>query len=147
MTLFEKINADFTSAMKEKKEIDLSILRMLRSALKNKQIEVMHELKEEEGLAVIRTQIKQIKDALMSFESAGRADLIDKSKAELAVLESYLPAEMSDEDLEKTVRAALTEVGISTKADMGKAMGAVMKAVAGQAGGNRVKELLEKILS
>jgi uncharacterized protein len=147
MSTIEKINADFTLAMKEKREAELSTLRMLRSALKNKQIELIRELKEEDVLAVIRTQIKQIKDALMSFESAARADLIDKSKAELVALERYLPAEMSDEDLEKTIRAVLVEIGISSKADAGKAMGAVMKAVAGRAGGNRVKEALEKLLS
>jgi len=146
MSTIETINTDLTSAMKQKKEAELSTLRLLRSALKNKQIDLMRELKEEDVLAVIRTQIKQLKDALLSFETAGRADLIDKTKAELVVLERYLPAEMSDEDLEKTIRTALSEAGISTKADMGKAMGAVMKAVAGLASGNRVKELVEKIL-
>lgn len=146
MSTIEKINADFTSAMKEKKEAELSTLRLLRAALKNKQIELMRELEEEDVLVVIRGQIKQLKDALMSFESAGRIDLADKSKAELVVLERYLPVEMSDEDLEKTIRAALLEVGISSKAETGKAMSAVMKAVAGKAGGNRVREFVEKIL-
>lgn len=147
MTILEQINVDFVSAMKEKKEAELSTLRLLRSALKNKQIDLMRELKEEDILAVIRIQIKQLKDALPSFETAGRADLVDKTKAELIVLERYLPAELSDDDLEKVIRAALIEAEISSKVDMGKAMGAVMKAVAGQAGGNRVKELVEKILN
>lgn len=147
MSTLEQVNADFISAMKEKKEAELSTLRLLRTALKNRQIELMHELKEEEALAVIRTQIKQLKDALLSFETAGRSDLIEKTKNELVVLERYLPAEMSDEDLEKVVRAALTEAGFSATADKGKAMGVAMKAAAGQANGNRVKELVEKILS
>jgi len=146
MSTLEKINADLTAAMKEKKEAVLSTLRLLRSALKNKEIELIRELKEEDVLAVIKTQIKQLKDAIVSFEAAGRNDLAEKNKSELTTLEGYLPAEMSDEDLEKTVRVALSEVGISTKTDMGKAMGAVMKAVAGQANAGRVKEVLERIL-
>ncbi len=146
MSTLEKINADLTAAMKEKKEAVLSTLRLLRSALKNKEIELIRELKEEDVLAVIKTQIKQLKDAIVSFEAAGRNDLVEKNKNELATLEGYLPAEMSDEDLEKTVRAALAESGISAKADMGKAMGTVMKAVAGQANAGRVKEVLEKVL-
>jgi hypothetical protein len=146
MSIIEKINADFISAMKEKREAELSTLRLLRSALKNKQIEVMHELKEEEILAVIKTQIKQIKDSLLSFESAGRTDLVEKTKNEAVILERYLPAELSDEELEKVIRGALAEAGISAKTEMGKAMGAVMKAVAGQASGNRVKETVERLL-
>lgn len=146
MSTLEKINTDLTSAMKEKKEAVLSTLRLLRSALKNKQIELIRELTEEDVLAVIKTQIKQLKDALLSFEEAGRNDLAEKNKAELVTLERYLPAEMNDEDLEKTVRSALSEAGISAKADMGKAMGSAMKAVSGQASGSRVKEVLEKIL-
>ncbi|MFH1089601.1 MAG: GatB/YqeY domain-containing protein [Candidatus Uhrbacteria bacterium] len=146
MSTLEKINADLTAAMKEKKEAVLSTLRLLRSALKNKEIELIRELKEEDVLAVIRTQIKQLKDALASFEAAGRNDLVEKNKNELVTLEGYLPAEMPDEDLEKTVRDALLEAGISAKADTGKAMGAVMTAVAGRANAGRVKEVLEKVL-
>jgi len=146
MSTLEKINADLTAAMKEKKEAVLSTLRLLRSALKNKEIELIRELKEEDVLAVIKTQIKQLKDAIVSFEAAGRNDLVEKNKNELATLGGYLPAEMSDEDLEKTVRAALAEAEISAKTDMGKAMGAVMKAVAGRANAGRVKEVLEKVL-
>ena len=146
MSTLETINADLISAMKAKKEAELSTLRLLRSALKNKQIELIRELTEEDVLAVIKTQIKQLKDALLSFETAGRNDLVEKNKNEIVTLERYLPAEMSDEDLEKVIRAALVEAGISLKVDMGKAMGAVMKAVAGQASGSRVKELTDKIL-
>lgn len=146
MSIIEKININFISAMKERRETELSILRMLRAALKNKQIELMRELKEEDVLAVLRTQIKQLKDVLPSFETAGRTDLADKTKAELVILEGYLPAEMTDEELEKTVREVLSGAGIASKAESGKAIGAVMKAVAGRASGNRVKEWVEKIL-
>lgn len=93
MSPIEKINADFISAMKERRQAELSTLRLLRAALKNKQIELMRELKEEDVVAVIRKQIKQLKDTLPLFETAGRSDLVDKSKAELVVLEGYLPVE------------------------------------------------------
>lgn len=92
--ILEKLNADFISAMKEKKEAELSTLRLLRSALKNKQIELMHELSEEEAAAVVRKQVKQLRDVLPSFEGAGRADLVDKTKFELSVLEKFLPVEI-----------------------------------------------------
>ncbi len=146
MSILDQINQDFISAMKEKRELELSILRMLRAALKNKQIELIRELKEEDILAVIKTQIKQLRDALVTFESAGRDDLITQTKSELIILEKYLPAELSDEVLEKTLREAMVTAEFSSKADTGKAMGAAMKAVAGQASGGRVKEWLEKIL-
>lgn len=147
MNIIESINADFISAMKEKHESELSTLRLLRAALKNKQIELMYEPKEEEIVAVVRTQIKQLKDALPSFESAGREDLVGKTKNELTVLEKYLPAEISDEELKKIIQESLATAGISSSAEIGKAMGTVMKAVAGRAGGSRVKESLEQILS
>ena len=146
MSVIENINSDFITAMKEKKEVELSTLRLLRTALKNKQIDLMRELTEEDVLAVIRSQIKQSKDSIESFESANRNDLADKVKGELIFLERYLPAEMSDEDLEKTVREALALAGISAKVDMGRAMGAVMKAVAGKANGARVKAAVEHAL-
>jgi uncharacterized protein YqeY len=144
--IIEKINADFVLAMKERREAELSTLRLLRAALKNKQIELMHELKDDDALAVIRTQIKQLKDALLSFESAGRTELVDKTKNELVILERYLPAEISDEILEKIIRETLAATGIISRAEMGKAMGAIMKAVAGQASGGRVKETVERVL-
>lgn len=94
MSIMEKIDTDFTSAMKERRGAELSTLRLLRAALKNKQIELMRELEEEEALAVLRKQVKQLKDVLPSFETAGRLDLVDKTKAELTVLEQYLPKEI-----------------------------------------------------
>ncbi|MFH1252811.1 MAG: GatB/YqeY domain-containing protein [Candidatus Uhrbacteria bacterium] len=146
MNILETINQDFVLAMKEKREAELSTLRLLRAALKNKQIELMHELKEEDILAMIRTQIKQLKDALLSFETANRSDLVEKTKNELLVLEKYLPAEISDEELNKIVQEILTTNGVVAKTEAGKAMGAVMKTVAGRANGARVKETVERLL-
>lgn len=91
--ILEQLNTDFILAMKGKKEAELSTLRLLRAALKNKQIELMRELSEEEAVAVVRKQIKQLRDVLPSFESAGRVDLAEKTKFELSVLEKYFQTE------------------------------------------------------
>lgn len=145
MTLIETINKDFTAAMKERREAELSTLRMLRAALKNRQIELMHELTEDEAMAVVKSQIKQLKDAMESFGT--REDLRVKTEAELAVLEKYLPAQLSDAELDGIVKEAVAGSGAQSKADMGRAMGAAMKAVVGRADGNRVKAVVEKLLA
>jgi uncharacterized protein YqeY len=147
MTLIERINQDFTASMKAKDAVTLSTLRMLKSALKNKQIDLMHELSEEEALAVVKTQIKQLRDSITDFEKAGRADLAEPAKGEASMLEKYLPAQMDDATLSARVKDALAAAGISAKADTGRAMGVAMKAVAGQADGGRVKAVVESLLA
>jgi len=144
--LQQKISDDIKTAMKAKDSAKLSTLRLLKTAMKNKEIELIHELSEDEALAVIKSQMKQLKDSVESYEDAGRDEMAESGKAELVILEAYLPAQMSDEDLEAIVKSALEESGATSKADMGKAMGAAMKAVAGQADGNRVKEIVAKLL-
>ena len=147
MSLLQKINDDAKEAMKAKESATLSTLRMLKAALKNKQIELMHELQEEEIVAVLRSQIKQLKDSLESFVQGKREDLATVAKQELTVLEKYLPAEMDETIMQKTIKDALTAASLTTKADMGKAMGVAMKAVAGKANGARVKVVVEAILT
>src|SRR3989344_4588545 len=142
MSLLQKINDDAKEAMKAKESATLSTLRMLKAALKNKQIELMHELQEEEIVAVLRSQIKQLKDSLESFVQGKREDLATVAKQELTVLEKYLPAEMDETIMQKTIKDALTAASLTTKADMGKAMG-----VAGKANGARVKVVVEAILT
>lgn len=147
MSLFERINTDFIAAMKQRKEQELSTLRLLRTALKNRQIELMRELTEADAHAVIKTQMKQLKEGLESFEQAGRSEMASAARKELVILERYLPAQMSDEELTKIVKEAVAASGASSPSDTGKAMGTVMKAVAGRADGNRVRELVSKILA
>ncbi len=146
MTIAERVAQEFLAAMKAKDATSLSTIRMLKSALKNKQIDLMRELTEEEAQAVIKSQIKQLKDSVTDFEKAGRADLADPAKVEAAFLERYLPAQMEDAILETTVQEALQAAGMSSKADQGRAMGVAMKAVAGLADAGRVKAVVEKIL-
>jgi uncharacterized protein YqeY len=106
----------------------------------------MRPLTDAEVSDVIKSQAKQLKEAIDQFEAGGRADLAEGNKLELEVLKKYMPAELSDADLEMVVREAVLQSGAASKADMGKAMGFVMKAVAGRADGTRVKGLVEKLL-
>lgn len=146
MSLLEQIGNDMKEAMKAKQEATLSTLRMLKSALKNKQIDLMRDLTEEEVVDMIKSQVKQLKDAIEQFNAGGRSDLAEGNLKELEVLKGYLPAELPDAELEAVVTEAIAQSGAVSKADMGKAMGFVMKAVAGRADGGRVKSLVEKIL-
>lgn len=144
MTLLERIDRDFVEAMKAKEEVRLSTLRMVRAALKNRQIDTGHALTDLEAVAVIKAMIKQYQDALGDFERGGRDDLIEKQRREIDVLMSYLPPELPEEELVAIVRQAVQS---SNASDFGKAMGVAMKAVDGRADGGRVREIVQKILA
>lgn len=146
MTLQERIQEDMKEAMKRKEDARLSTLRMLKAALKNKQIELLHELSEEEVQKVVKAQIKQLSDAMVLYAQGGRQEAVVSAQKEIELLETYLPAQMSDEELEVKVRQALHEAGMTSKEQMGKAMGVAMKAVSGQADGSRVRPIVEKWL-
>ncbi len=143
MTLVQTVDTDFKEAMKAKEEVRLSTLRMLRSALKNKQIDLQHELNDQEAMAVIKTMMKQYQDALNDFMNAGRTDLADRQQKELDILAMYLPPALSREELEAIVKDAVQSSGVT---DAGKAMGIAMKAVAGRADGTDVRAIVEALL-
>ena len=147
MSVIETIDQDFKEAFKAKREAAVSTLRMLKAALKNRQIELMHPLTDEEAFVVLKSQIKQNKDSLAEFERAGRVEQTQDLKAEVDLLEKYLPAQLSDEELERVVREAVEASGVKDKKDMGRAMGAAMGAVAGRADGTRVKTIVQTILA
>lgn len=146
MTILEHIEQDLKEAMKAKNEAVVSTLRMARSAFKNKQIDVGHELSDEETSAVLRTLVKQYRDALSDFQSAGRTDLAEKQTAEIELLERYLPAGISEQDIETLTKNVLAGLGDGPK-DFGRVMGLVMKEVAGRADGNAVRAVVQKLLS
>lgn len=145
MSTTERIDIDLKEAMKAKNELVLSTLRMVRSALKNKQIEAMHELSDEEAVAVIRTMVKQYRDALEDFSSAGRQDLVEKQTQEIVLLERYLPAAMPEAELAAICERVIKEQNATLK-DMGKIMGLIMKEVNGRADGNMVRSIVQKLL-
>src|SRR5262250_3332444 len=134
MTLPERVASDLKEAMRAKDATKLSVLRMLKSALKYAAIAKSGgeaEFSDAEAVQVIRKQAKQRQDSIESFEKGGRAELASKEKEELALLNTYLPQAMNSEELEKIVRETIAELGATSKAQMG----AVMKALQAKAGG------------
>jgi len=146
MTLQEQLQADMITAMKAKDAERVRVLRNAMSALKNVQIEKGDAFTDDDALASVASQVKQLKDAMTDFQAGGRDDLVAQNMADVAILEAYLPEQLADDVLEKIVAETLTEVGATSPQDMGKAMGAVMKKVQGQADGTRVKDAVMKHL-
>ncbi len=144
MTILERVEQEFKEAMKARAEIKISTLRLMRTALKNRQIEVGHTLSDEEVTPVLKTMIKQYQDALSDFLNAARQDLVERQQAEIDIIAAYLPAGLPLEELERIVREALLSSGIK---EIGKAMGVAMKAVAGRADGNEVRRIVERLLA
>ena len=147
--LKRKIEDAARNALKSQEPELLMTLRMLLSAIKNREIEKKgkggeHELSEDEVMAVLRSEVKKRRDAISEFQKGGRQDLADKEAREMAILEKYLPAEMSDEEIEKLL-APLVAQGASVK-DFGRIMSAAMKAVAGRASGDRVSAMVKRML-
>ena len=146
MSLYAQIKDDLKQAMKNKDSKTLDILRLLTSALQNKSIELKREMEDADVLAAVKSDVKKLQDALKDFVAGAREDLIKKTEGEIAILKKYLPAEMSDEELEKRVRNLLSQSAISDPNDIGKAMGIVMKELSGQVDGNRVREEVQNQL-
>ena len=151
MSLQSKISEDLREAMKAKEEQRLSTLRLLSAAIKNQMIakgaEKESELDDPEVLKIIKSQIKQLKDAIVDFESAGRNELAEANKKEIELLGVYLPEEMSEEELRKIVESKVAEFGEVTSNDFGKVMGVVMKEVGDRADGGMVKKVVQELLS
>lgn len=146
--LLEKIASDMKEAMRAKDALRLSTLRMLKSAVEYAKIEKKQEnLPDAEVVSVIKKQIKQRQDSIEGFEKGGRVDLAEKEKAELSVLKSYLPEELSAEQVTEIVKATIAEVGATTKADMGKVMKAVQAKLAGRADNKLVSQIVSTCLT
>ena len=133
MSLMETVNKAIAESMKARDQGRLGPLRMLKAAMMNREVEKGATLSDTEELQVVRTLIKQRRDSIEQFTKGGRQDLADKETAEIAVLERYLPAAMSPDDLKKLVAEAIAETGATSAKDLGRVMKAVM-AKAGAAG-------------
>ena len=144
--LTEKIRADMTAAMKAQEKDRLSTLRMLQSALKNEQINSGHELSDEEAMAVIRKAVKQRQDSIEQYTNAGRTELADKEQSEMELLKTYLPAEMSDEELERGLREIIASTGAQSKKDMGRVMKEATAQYRGRADGKKIQETVSRLL-
>lgn len=146
MGLREKIDADVKEALKSGAKDRLSTLRMLNAALKNKQIDKRRPLTEDEVVETVRSLIKQRRDSVEQFAKGGRQDLVDKETAEIKVLESYLPQQLSREELEAMVRVVITSTAAQGAKDMGKVMKALIPMIGGRADGKLVSELVKNAL-
>lgn len=149
--LKERLNEDLKAAMRARDEVRLRTIRSLRAALTEREIELRpggtNELTEEQELAVVQKQAKQRRDAIEQYEAAGRDDLARREHEELAIIESYLPRQLGDDEIRTIVRDVIAETGASSARDMGKVMGAVMGRLRGRADGRRVQEITRALLA
>lgn len=150
MPLADQIQKDITAAMKSRDEARLSTLRMVKTALKNKEIEKMAPLDDKESQQVLSTLIKQRKDSVEQFTKGGRKEMADKEAAEIVLIESYLPKAAGEEEIAATVKAVIAEMGAPTMKDMGTVMKNAMARFAAQGqrvDGKAVSEAVKKGLS
>src|SRR5207237_6628191 len=132
MTIQETIQSQMTDAMRNKDQLRLSVLRMMKAAVKNKEIEKMKPLDENEVMAVLNTLVKQRKDSVEQFRKGGREELAQKEEAEIKIIEEYLPAAASEEDIRRAIDDAVAETGASSMKDKGKVMKAARERRAGR---------------
>jgi uncharacterized protein len=150
MTLQERVDSDLKEAMRAKDATKLGVLRMLKSALKYAVIAksgAEAELSDAEAAQVIRKQVKQRQDSIDSFEKAGRAELAEKEKAELSILNGYLPQAMSGDEVSKVVRETIAETSATSRAQMGAVMKALQAKVAGRVDGKTLSAEVARQLS
>ena len=147
MTLKEKVDQEMIRALKTKDKTRLSALRMLKSGLHNREIDLKRELGEAEFLQLVASMVKQRKDSIEQFEKGGRTDLVEKEMAELKVIEEFLPSQLSEADLDAAITAAIGEVGATGIRDMGKVMKVLMPKVTGRADGKVVGDKVKTRLS
>lgn len=148
--ILERINEDYKNAVKDKDEVKREVLNMLKSAIKYREIELRatgKELTEDEIVGVIQKEIKKRKEAIELYEKGGREDLVSKEKRELEILESYLPKQLSEEEIEDMAKEIINSIGATSLSDIGKVMKEIMPKVKGRADGNVVKKIVERLLS
>ena len=146
-SLSEQIRADLTAAMKAQEKDKLSTLRMLQSALKNEQINVGHELADEEAMTVIRKAVKQRQDSIEQYTKGNRPELAEKERVEMEQLKTYLPPELTEEEIESGVREIIASTGAQSKKDMGKVMKEATAKYKGRADGKKIQEIASRLLA
>ena len=146
MSLMEKLTADMKEAMKQGEKERLSVIRLVRGAVRQAEIDGKKTLSDDEIIGVITKEVKMRRDSIEEFERGGRSDLVEKTQTEIAILMPYLPAQLSPDEVRQLVETAVAEVGATTAKDMGKVMGVLMPRVKGRADGKLVNELVRSIL-
>ena len=146
MPLKETILQQQTAATKAKDVVQINTLRTLRAAIKNREVEVRAELEDEEVVRVIRTQIKQRRESIRQYKEGGRSDLVDKEEQELSILMSFMPEQLSEEAITRTVTRVIKEIGAKDMKDIGRVMKALMAELSDSADGQVVNEIARKLL-
>jgi uncharacterized protein len=147
MTLSEKIRKDMLDGVKQKDSVRVDILKMVLASFKNAEIEKGESLDEKSQEAILRKEVKKLKDAFEQYTQAGRSDLAQKEKAQLDILEAYLPELMSEDEVREFVKKKASELGVESIRDMGKLMGVVMKELQGKADGGVVNNIVREVLN
>lgn len=149
MNIVERIASELTASMKARDALRTSVLRMAKSALKNREIEKRAAIDDAESLQVLKTMVKQREDSALQFEKGGRTDLSEKELSEIRILREFLPAEVSDQDIDACVKRAVTATGASSLKDLGRVMKAAMELLretGGSFDGKRVNEIVRRRL-
>jgi uncharacterized protein len=146
MNLAERLNEDMKLAMKSGEKFRLQTIRMVRSSIKNQEIELRRALDDNETLNVLSRELKQRRDSLQDFERGGREDLVSNVKAEIEIISEYLPRQLTEEEVKAIVVQTMQETGASSKADLGKLMGALMPKMKGIADGKLVNAIVQQSL-
>ncbi len=147
MAFKTKIEQDMVAAAKAKDKISLSALRMIKTAMHNREIDLKRELSEAEFFQVLSSMVKQRRDSIDQFAKGGRTDLVEKEESELKVIQSFMPAQMSEEEVIREIRQAIAETGAVSVKDMGKVMKVLMSKLTGKADGKAVGEKVKAALS
>lgn len=145
--MLEKIDADLKAAMQAGDSEKVAVLRLLKSALHNQKINLGHDLTDAEAVVALEKEAKQRRDSIEAYEKADRQDLADPEKAELSIIQSYLPEKMGEEELAKLVDEAIAETGANSPAQMGQVIAKVREKAAGQADGAMIASLVKAKLS
>ncbi|WP_156291109.1 GatB/YqeY domain-containing protein [Oceanobacillus salinisoli] len=148
MSLLDKLNQDMKQAMKDRDKETLGVIRMIKASIQNESIKLGKDtLSEEEDLTILSREVKQRKDSLQEFKSAGRDDLVKKMETEISIVERYMPEQLSDEEILEMVQETIQEVNATSKKDMGKVMGAIIPKVKGKADGSQIKDVVMQQLN
>jgi hypothetical protein len=147
MSLEERLVEEMKQAMKSNEKLRLSTIRMIRSALKNKEIELRKKLEDEEVVKVIQAMVRKGEESVEQFQTGGRTDLVEKEKKEIEILKSFLPQPLTHEEILKIIDQSIQETQASSPKDIGKVMKSVMPKIGGKADGKLINQLVKEKLS
>lgn len=148
MTILARLNEDMKQAMREKNKEKLNVIRMIKASLQNELISTGEEvLSEDSELSILSRELKQRKDSLQEFKSAGRDDLVEKVEYEIALVQNYMPQQLSHDELEQIVKQTIGEVNATSTKDIGKVMSAIMPKVKGKAEGSLINKIVQNYLN